>query len=331
MSEKLFKWGVIGTGNIANNFVKGLSVLPNAELYAVASRTKAKADEFANKYGFTKAYGSYEELVKDSNIDVVYIATPNSSHKKDAILCINNGKAVLCEKPFTLNSKETEEVIKLAREKKVFLMEAMWSRFFPVMEQVRKWLKEEVIGELRMINADFGFRREGPVILEDRKVNPALGGGALLDVGVYPIAFSSMVFGSAPNTITGITSKCETGVDEQSAMLLGYEGGKISVLSCAINTQTPKEARIIGNKGYIYIPEFFKATKAILQVNGQEPVTVEIPNKSNGYEYEAEAVMSCLEAGKLEHELMPLDESIQIIKVMDELRRQWDISYPSER
>jgi dihydrodiol dehydrogenase / D-xylose 1-dehydrogenase (NADP) len=331
MNSKIYKWGIIGTGNIANNFVKGLSILPNAELYAVASRTKAKAEEFAKKYGFKNSYGSYEELAQDNNIDIIYIATPNSSHKDDAMLCIRNGKAVLCEKPFTLNAEETEEVVSLAREKKVFLMEAMWSRFFPVMNQVRKWLEEELIGEVRMINADFGFRREGPIILEDRKVNPNLGGGALLDVGVYPIAFSSMVFGADPNNITGVTSKCETGVDEQSAMLLGYEGGKISVLSCAINTNTPKEARIIGNKGFIYIPEFFKATKAVLQVNGEEQVTVEVPNKSNGYEYEAEAVMKCLEEGKLEHELMPLDESIKIIKIMDELRRQWGIIYPSEK
>jgi dihydrodiol dehydrogenase / D-xylose 1-dehydrogenase (NADP) len=328
--SKIFKWGVIGTGTIANNFVKGLRVLPNAEFYAVASRTKEKAEEFASKYGAVKAYGTYEELVKDSEVDVVYIATPNTAHKENAMLCLNNGKAVLCEKPFTINAQEAEEVVKLAREKKVFLMEAMWSRFFPVIEQVRKWIEDEAIGELRMITADFGFRRTGPIILEDRKVNPNLGGGALLDVGIYPIAFSSMIFGDTPKNITGLTSKCETGVDEQSTMLLGYEGGKMSVLSCAINTQTPKEARIIGNNGSIYIPEFFKATKAILEVVGEEPVTIEVPNKGNGYEYEAAAVMKCLEEGKLEHELMPLDESIAIIKVMDELRRQWEIKYPVE-
>lgn len=329
--DKIFKWGIIGTGTIANNFVKGLSALPNAQLYAVASRTKEKAEAFGKQYGAVKCYGSYEELVKDSEVDVVYIATPNTAHKENAMLCINNGKPVLCEKPFTINAKEAEEVVNLARDKKVFLMEAMWSRFFPVMEQVRKWLKEDAIGELRMITADFGFRRTGPVILEDRKVNPNLGGGALLDVGIYPIAFSSMIFGDTPKTITGVTSKCETGVDEQSAMLLGYDGGKISVLSCAINTQTPKEARIIGNKGSIYIPEFFKATKATLEVVGEEPVTIEIPNMVNGYEYEAAAVMECLQQGKVEHDLMPLEESIAIIKVMDELRKQWEIKYPMEK
>lgn len=326
--KKRTKWAIMGTGTIANNFAKGLSVLPEAELYAVASRSKDKAEEFGNTYGASKMYGSYEELVQDKDVDVVYIATPNTAHKDNAILCINNGKAVLCEKPFTINAKEAEEVIKLAREKKIFIMEGMWSRFFPVMETLRKWMEEEVIGELRMVTADFGFRREGP--MEERKVSPQRGGGALLDVGVYPIAFASMIFGSAPKDITGLTSIIDTGVDEQSSMLLGYEGGKMALLSCAINTPTPKEARIIGNKGSIHIPNFSRATTATLEVIGEEPVTVEIPLEGNGYNYEAAAVMQCLNEGKLESELMSLDETLAIMKIMDELRGQYGIKFPTE-
>jgi dihydrodiol dehydrogenase / D-xylose 1-dehydrogenase (NADP) len=326
--KKRTKWAIMGTGTIANNFAKGLSVLPEAELYAVASRSKDKAEEFGNIYGASKMYGSYEELVQDKDVDVVYIATPNTAHKDNAILCINNGKAVLCEKPFTINAKEAEEVIKLAREKKIFIMEGMWSRFFPVMETLRKWMEGEVIGELRMVTADFGFRREGA--MEERKVSPQRGGGALLDVGVYPIAFASMIFGSAPKEIAGLTSIIDTGVDEQSSMLLGYEGGKMALLSCAINTPTPKEARIIGNKGSIHIPNFSRATTATLEVIGEEPVTVEIPLEGNGYNYEAAAVMQCLNEGKLESELMPLDETLAIMKIMDELRGQYGIKFPTE-
>lgn len=327
--NKKIKWGIMGTGTIANNFVIGLSALPEAEIYAVASRSKEKAEEFGNKYGAFKMYGTYEELVQDSEIDVIYIATPNTAHKDNAMLCLNNGKAVLCEKPFTINAKEAEEVIKLAREKRLFIMEGMWSRFFPVMNTVRRWLQEEVIGELRMVTADFGFRREGP--MEERKVGLHRGGGALLDVGIYPISFASMIFGSSPKEITGLTSIIDTGVDEQSSMLLGYEGGKMALLSCAINTPTPKEARIIGNKGSIYLPNFSRATKAVLEVIDKEPVTVEIPLEGNGYNYQAKAVMDCLKEGKLESELMPLNESIAIIKIMDELRRQWDIKFPTEK
>jgi predicted dehydrogenase len=326
--SKLIKWAIMGTGTIANSFANGLKVLEDAQLYAVASRSKGKAEEFGMKYGAVKAYDSYEELVKDKEIDIVYIATPNTAHKDNILLCLNNGKSVLCEKPFTINAEEAEEVIKLAREKKLFLMEAMWSRYFPIIEQVNEWLKKDLIGELRMVTADFGFRREGP--LEDRKVSPNRGGGALLDVGIYPISFASMVFGKVPTQITGITSLYDTGVDQQSSMLLGYDNGEMAVLSCAINTPTPKEARIIGNKGSIYIPDFSRATKATLSVIGEEPINIEVPLEGNGYNYEAAAAMECLRTGEIESDLMPLDESVSIMKVMDELRRQWGIIYPTE-
>jgi dihydrodiol dehydrogenase / D-xylose 1-dehydrogenase (NADP) len=326
--NRIIKWAIMGTGTIANSFAKGLEALEDAKLYAVASRSKEKAEEFGKKYGAAKSYDSYEELVKDKEIDIVYIATPNTAHKDNIILCLNNGKPVLCEKPFTVNAEEAEEVIRLAREKKLFLMEAMWSRYFPVMKQVNEWLAEGHIGELRMITADFGFRREGP--MEDRKVSPNRGGGALLDVGVYPISFASAVFGKQPTQITGITSLYDTGVDQQSSMLLGFDKGEMAVLSCAINTPTPKEGRIIGNKGSIHIPDFSRATKATLAVIGEEEVKVEIPLEGNGYNYEAAAAMDCLRRGEIESSIMPLDETVAILKVMDELRRQWGIKYPTE-
>jgi dihydrodiol dehydrogenase / D-xylose 1-dehydrogenase (NADP) len=326
--SKLIRWGIMGTGTIANSFVKGLSALEDAELYAVASRSKEKAEDFGKKYAAIKIYDSYEELVKDKDIDIIYIATPNTSHKDNILLCLNNGKSVLCEKPFTINAKEAEEVIKIAREKKLFLMEAMWSRFFPIMKKINAWLNDGVIGDLRMVTADFGFRREGPS--EERKVSPNRGGGALLDVGVYPISFASMVFGKYPKEITGITSLYDTGVDQQSSMLLGYDKGEMAILSCAINTPTPKEARIIGNKGSIYIPDFSRATKATLSIIGEEAIDIEVPLEGNGYNYEAAAAMDCLRKGKIESDIMSLDETLSIIKIMDELRRQWGLKYPKE-
>lgn len=325
---KKIKWTIMGTGTIANSFAKGLTFLENAELYAVASRSIEKAAEFGKKYGFQKFYGSYEEMVQDKEVDIVYIATPNSAHKENIILCLNNGKAVLCEKPFTLNAKETEEVIKLARDKKVFLMEGMWTRFFPIMKKIQKWIDEDSIGKVRMLTADFGFRREGAP--EERKVSIERGGGALMDVGIYPIAFASWVFKKAPKQITGVTSLYETGVDQQSAMTFAYDEGQLAALACAINTPTPKEARIIGNKGTIFIPEFFKATSATLSVIGSEPVTTNIPLEGNGYNYEAAAAMECLSKGEVECNAISLDESLSIMKVMDELRKQYGIVFPTE-
>jgi predicted dehydrogenase len=318
----------MGTGTIANSFVKGLTFLEDAEIYAVASRSIEKSIGFGQKFGFKKFYGSYEEMVQDKEVDVVYIATPNSVHKENILLCLNNGKSVLCEKPFTINAKEAEEVIKLAREKKLFLMEGMWTRFFPVMKKVQEWIDEEAVGRIRMVTADFGFRRKGAA--EERKVSIQRAGGALMDVGVYPISFASWVFKKDPEEIKGIASKYETGVDELSAMTLGYEGGQLASLYCSINTPTLKEARIIGNSGTIIIPEFSKATSASLSVIGKESITVNIPLEGNGYNYEASEVMRCLREGKIESPIMPLDETLSVMKTMDELRRQWKIEFPTE-
>lgn len=325
---KTIKWAIMGTGTIAKSFAQGLRYVADAELYAVASRSEESAVRFGEAYPAQKYYGSYEAMVKDANVDVVYIATPNSAHKENILLCLNHGKAVLCEKPFTLNSKETAEVIRVAREKRLFLMEGMWTRFFPVMNQVREWLDAERIGPLRMLTADFGFRREGPA--EERKVGLHRGGGALMDVGVYPIALASWVFQQEPVAITGAASRYETGVDALSAMTFQYRNGELALMSCSINTPTPKEARIIGNRGAIVIPEFSRATSATLAVIGDAPETVTLALEGNGYNYEAAAVMQCLREGKTESALMPLDESLAIMTAMDTLRRQWGIVFPGE-
>jgi dihydrodiol dehydrogenase / D-xylose 1-dehydrogenase (NADP) len=207
-------------------------------------------------------------------------------------------------------------------------MEAMWTRFLPIIEKVRDWVNKGAIGEINIVMADFGFKKVGAHA--EKKFSFNLGRGALLDVGVYPISFSSMIYGTYPRSITGITCLNETKIDEQSAMLLGFEKGQMAILSCAINTLTPQEARINGTKGSIYIPDFYRATKAVLSIEGTEPITFEMPFKGNGYEYEAAAVMNCLKEGRLESNIMPLEESLSIMRIMDKLKNDWGIKYPSE-
>jgi predicted dehydrogenase len=204
-------WGIIGTGKIAKEFATGLAVLPEAELVAVGSRTAESANRFANMFGVPHRHASYEALVNDSNVDVVYVATPHSLHKENSLLCLQAGKAVLCEKPFTINAAEAETVIRLAREKKLFLMEAMWTRFIPLVVKVRQLLADRVIGDVQMLVADLGFLVDFDPL--HRLFAPQLGGGALLDLGVYPVSLASMIFGP-PSRITGMAQLGKTGVDE---------------------------------------------------------------------------------------------------------------------
>lgn len=322
-------WGILGAGNIARKFAAGLQAVTGSELLAISSRSIEKAQEFAKEFNIPKAYGSYEEMVKDPGIDVVYIATPHTFHKPHTLLCLNNGKAVLCEKPFGVNAGEVEEMVQCARKKRLFLMEAMWTRFLPVMYKVREWIANGAIGEVRILTADFGFRTS--INAEWRLFNMKLGGGALLDVGVYPVSLASMIFGGAPEKITGMANIGETGVDEQAAMIFGYRNGELAVLHTAIRTNTFHEARIMGTKGSITIPYFWRATSATLITDGGNKETVEIPFDANGYCYEAREVERCLKEGKLQSDLMTWDESISVLRTMDKLREQWGLKYPFEK
>ena len=326
--ERTIRWGILGPGNIAHRFATGLSVLPDAELIAVGSRSLEKAAGFAKEFDIPHKHGSYMDLVNDPNVDVIYVATPHPFHREHSIFCLKAGKSVLCEKPLAINAQEVEEIIRCARKAKKFLMEAMWTRFIPVMARVREWLAEGAIGEVRMLTADFGFRSGWNP--EGRLLNPNLAGGALLDVGVYTVAMASMVFGGQPSRIASIAHIGETGVDEQTAMLLGYDAGQLAILSCAVRTNTPQEARIMGTEGNIYIPDFWHATSATLHVSGKNAAQIEMPFDGNGYNYEATEVMRCLRAEKLESDIMPLDESLSIMKTMDKIRAQWGLKYPME-
>lgn len=328
MSDK-FKWGIIGTGNIAKQFARGLKSVPDAELIAVGSRSQQSADKFGDEFDVPHRHSSYEALASDPDVQAVYIGTPHTSHKANTVLCLNAGKAVICEKPFAVNLSEAEEMVSLAKEKKLFLMEAMWTRFLPIFVKIRQLLDEGVIGEARMVQADFGFRMGyNP---EHRLLNPELAGGALLDVGIYPVSLASWVFGGPPDTILSMANIGQTGVDEQNVILFGYEGGKQAMLSSAVRLTTPVRAVIMGTEGRIEVnQQFFFTDRFTLHRNGEQPREYIIPNIGNGYNYEATELMNCVRAGKLESETMPLSESLELMKTMDAIRAQWGLKYPME-
>ena len=319
------RWGILGLGNIAHTFATALQSVPDAELVAVGSRAQEKADAFAEEFGAPRRHASYEALADDADVDIVYVATPHPQHKACSMLCLEAGKAVLCEKPLTVNAAEAEELVVCARGRGLFLMEAMWTRFFPLMARVRELLAAGAIGEVRMLQADFGFRSGWNP--EGRLLNRELGGGALLDVGVYVVALAYMVFGESPVDVQAAAHIGETGVDEQTGMLLHYDGGELALLSCAIRTGTRHEARIIGTEGSIYIPTFWRATSATLDVRGESSVTVTEPS---GYHYEAAEVMACLHADQRESALIPLEESISIAETLDRVRGLIGLRYPME-
>ena len=323
--ESQVGWGILGAGGIAARFVSDLVKLPDAGLVAVGSRSKDRADEFASHHGIERAYGSYAELLGDPDVDVVYVATPHPFHRPHTLLCLDHGKAVLCEKPMGVNAHDVREMVTRARATDLFLMEAMWTRALPVTRQAQKWIEEGRIGEVRMLTADFGFRSGWNP--EGRLLNPELAGGALLDVGVYVIALASMVFGGAPVSVQAAAHIGETGVDEQTAMVLSYRDGALGLLSCAVRTSTPQQARIDGTEGSIHIPDFWHATAATLRVRGEDPIEY---TGDVGYHYEAAEVMACLQAGKRESALVPLDESLAIAETMDQVRTQIGLVYPME-
>ncbi len=325
---KEIKWGILAPGNIAHRFARGLSVIPDAELIALGSRSKERADAFADEFDVPRRYGSYEDLVSDPDVDAIYVATLNTFHKDCVNLCLRAGKAVLCEKPFAINASEARAMIACAKECNQFLMEAMWTRFLPVMVKVRELLADGAIGEPRMLTADFGYRKE--VNPESRIFNPDLGGGGLLDVGIYTIAMAFMVFGGAPSKITSLANIDESDVDEQVAMLLGYDTGQMALLSCATRTRTTHEARIMGTDGSIFIPSFWQATSATLHAAGKEAEQIEMPFEGGGFEYQAMEVMRCLREGKLESDVLPLSESLSMMETLDSLRAQWGLKYPME-
>jgi len=322
-----FKWAILGPGVIAHKFAEGLSVVPDAELHAVGSRCPERAQNFAKTYNTSRFYGSYEDLVNDNLIDCVYISTPHPMHYDSAMLCIENGLNVLCEKPFAMNKKETRAIIEAAKRKGVFIMEAHWTRFLPAIRKAVSWIKSGEIGDVRMVHCDFSFRTDFDP--GSRLLNIELGGGGLLDVGCYTLCMSTMLFGNEPEIVTGVANIGETGVDEQAAMLLKYSGGQIAVLSCGVRTETYHTLNIFGENGSITLNSFWNTDSAILKVNGKEPV-IFTEKAGNGYNYEAAAVTEDIRAGRKENSIMPHADTLAIAGLSDTIREQWGLKYPSD-
>jgi len=329
MCKKFFKWGIIGCGKIAGQFAESLKILSDARLYAVASRSEEKAQKFCASYGAEKWFGSYELLMKDPEVDAVYIATPHNVHFDNSLLCIQHKKAVLCEKPFTVNAVETKKLIEAARQQRVFLMEAFWTRFLPSTLKLNQLLSEGIIGQCKLLQADFGY--DMPFDAEHRSYNPDLAGGALLDVGIYPINFAQMIFKHDPYEISSAIIQAPTGVDAQSAYIFKYTDGALAVMNAAVNVETLHNAWIYGSEGFIHIPEFFHAkTLHVQRIDGYKE-TFSVPFESTGYSYEALEVMNCIANNRVESTIMPLSETLRIMQLMDRIREQWGLTYPGER
>ena len=352
------RWGILGAGRVARSFARGLQHLPDAVLKAVASRSAERLREFSALFQVEHLCNDYESLANDRNVDIVYIATTNQLHCEHSILCLNAGKPVLCEKPFTVTAAEARRVIELARRRRLFCMEAMWTRCLPLMRELPAILGSGAIGAIRMLKADFGSLP--PFDKENRFFNPALGGGAMLDLGIYLLSLASYLFGP-PESVSSQATISQTGVDEQSAALLNYKSGQIAMISCSIVTRLPTEGLIVGTRGNIRIhspihcprgltvtvyPDlagepggenvpgrafasgasksisFLGRVRSKIQPGHKDDVT-SYPFEGNGYNYEAQEAMRCLRSQALESTMLPLNETLQIMETMDAIRAQW--------
>ncbi len=333
-------WGILGPGRIATSTTRGpLAHLDDARCVAVGSRSSERAAEFAAQFDFERSYGSYEELARDPGVDVVYVATPHPFHKEHTLLCLENGKHVLCEKPMAMNERQVREMVECARANNRFLMEAMFTRWVPVHRQVRRWIEEGCIGEIRMLWASSGFRTAWDP--QGRLLNRALGGGALLDIGVYPISFAHQLFGT-PEGVLAAGPIGSTGVDEQGAYVFKYAGGRLASLTCAIWATPPNDALIRGTKGVIYLDQAWWGglRTGYLQLDGEEPIHFEETQADRLYETDISRdhekswmvahVMECLREGKLESPVMALEESIAIARSMDQIREQIGLTYAAD-
>lgn len=313
--------GILGAGRIARKFAQDIKYVKDAKLYAVGARTLEGAREFANEFNVANCYGSYEELVKDENVDIIYISTPNSFHKEHTLLCLNHKKAVICEKPFASNAKEVQEMIDVARKNNVFLMEAMWTRFFPTIKKVREWIEEGKIGEVHLVQGDFGFKEEDK---KDIRFSKAFAGGAVMDVGIYPISFASMIYKKEPKEIFARAKIGETGIDEIVSVMLDYGNNKIAHADAAIVLETPRNMQITGDKGYICIPNIWAHAREAFVYSNDRVLIDKYEDKTEGigYQFELEEAIRCLKENKTESSIMPLSESLDIMNTLDRIRQQ---------
>jgi predicted dehydrogenase len=332
MEPRIIRWGILAPGHISRKFATALHESAGAQLVAVGSRGIERATvfaaEFAAEPGAVRAHGSYEDLAADPDVDAVYIGSPHSGHCEQTLLCLAHGKHVLCEKPLAVNAAQGERMVAAARAAGLLLMEAVWTRFLPSIARVRELVTAGSIGEVRLVNADFGFRASFDP--QSRLFAPELAGGALLDLGIYPLTLASMFCGP-PTVIHAAANLGPTGVDEETAIVLRHARGELATLSCSLRCDTPREAHVIGTEGRIRILfPWWAGTRIAVQVRGGEEQVFDLPSRGGGYAHEAEAFMDLLRAGRTEPDVMSLDDSLSILRTMDAIRAQCGVRYPAD-
>ncbi|MHB9130231.1 MAG: Gfo/Idh/MocA family protein [Armatimonadota bacterium] len=326
---KTIRWGILGLGGIAGSFADGVRVLEDAEVRACGSRSAEKSAAFGERWGIPNRHAGYEALVSDPEVDAVYVATPHPMHHEHSLLALAHGKPVLCEKPFTVNIAESEEVFAAANKANLLVMEGMWSRFLPHIRQAEELIADGAIGEVRMLQADFSFRSQWNP--EGRLLNPALAGGGLLDVGVYTVSLAQLLLG-VPTAITGVAHIGETGVDEQAAIALAFPEGRLATLCCGVRTSSPHEALIMGAEGMIKLNSlWWRPSSLTLRANGKPEESIEPPKVGNGFNYEAAEFGRCLREGLTESPLRTWDDTRAVMHTLDTLRAQWGLKFPMEQ
>ncbi len=328
MSATPIRWGILGPGKIAQKFASGLQTLEDATLTAIGTRDPLKAISFSTDFQVPNVHLSYDSMVADPEVDIVYVATPHTFHLEHTLLALEAGKHVLCEKPLARNAAEANLMAQKAREKGLFLMEAMWTRYLPLWQWLKPELDNGLIGEVRMVQADFGFN--APFDPEDRKFNPELAGGALLDVGIYPVSLACWLLGGKPVSITAKGTLGTTGVDEENMALLSFANGKMAQVTSAVSCETPKQGWIMGTEGVVQIPMFWRATEAIVHRPNHHPLYMKMPFESSGLQFQAQYAMDCLREGRTASVIQPMSESLMIMEVLDEIRKQIGVVYPGE-
>jgi predicted dehydrogenase len=320
--------GILGTGGIAVKMTKTIQQIPSFTLYAIASRTLEKAEAFKNAYGFRKAYGSYEELASDKDVDLVYIASPHSEHYRNILLCLKHKRPILCEKAFTANASQAREVIKEAEKEKVFLTEAIWTRYMPSRQTLDEIIASGIIGEPYLVSANLCY----PIKGKPRLTDPNLAGGALLDVGVYPLNFALMVFKEKPASISASCTYTSTGVDETDTISLTFSKNRKAILYASMDGPSDRSGFVYGDKGYIQVININNTERIdIYNVNHELVNSIPVPFGISGYEWELYSAEDAIKNHKLSCLEMSHQETIEVMEICDEIRRQMKVIYPFEK
>lgn len=323
---KKYKWGILAPGKMSAKFARGLKLLDNVELYAVGSRDIERAKQFADEFGFKKYYGSYEELVSDPELEIVYIASPHSRHYEHTLLCLKNKKAVLCEKAFALNSREVEEMINEAAKQKVFLMEALWPPFQPMYRKTKEILQSGVVGKVLHLDARFSF--QAPYDPSDRKFNLTLGGGSLLDIGIYAV-IDALWFMGVPDEVIAKASFTETGSEHSISIIFGYDGGRMATLYSSFRTAAGIGCDLLCENGNLsFSRQRDMSQRLIVSINGKENKEYSLLPEGMGYQFEAQEVMNCIDKGKTQSDTVPHSFSLDLMKTLDRIRKAAGIDFP---